>query len=167
MRFFIKEIDEKYLPQIMQIQESVFEEGYSEKLLRRNSFADFLEVFRHHHYVLGAFSGRALVAFAILQVHPENNEVLLSAGKNQLASKSSVVKTVIVKKEFRGYGLQKRFLLEFEKYDKKIGNLFELCSVAPENSHSLTNFLQSGFAVEKKAKLYQKRSERLILCKSL
>lgn len=155
--FEIREIGSQYINELYAIQQDVFEEGYDEDLLRKNSLIDFQNVFYQNHLVLGAFLKDRLVAFAILLINPKNNELVEKANSILKTNKNSnvvIIKLVIVKKQYRGHGLQRKFLKLFEKYCHNNEIELMIASVSPQNKYSLNNFELEGFEIAGQSKLY-------------
>lgn len=155
--FEIREIGSQYINELYAIQQDVFEEGYDENLLRKNSLIDFQNVFYQNHLVLGAFLKDRLVAFAILLINPSNNELIEKASSFLQIKKNlnlAVAKVIIVKKQYRGHGLQQHFLKLFEKFCFNHEIEMIVASVSPLNIYSLHNFKLKGFKIVGKSKLY-------------
>ena len=112
MDFIFKEINDLYLNEIYDLQMSLFQEGYDENLLRYNSKEMLKKVLIKNSYTLGVFHNGQLIAIGILQYYQallkdaELNILL----KNKKFDRYFTVKLIIVKKGYRGYGLQRRML---------------------------------------------------------
>lgn len=160
MDFNFKEINDLYLNEIYDLQMSVFQEGYDESLLRYNSKEMLKEVLIKNSYTLGVFHNGQLIAIGILQYYQallkdaELNILL----KNKKFDRYFTVKLIIVKKGYRGFGLQRRMLDKMVEHiiqnierDKKI--LF-LATVSPKNKYSLNNFIACGYKILALKKMY-------------
>ena len=77
-----------------------------------------------------------------------------------------IVKLIIVKKEYRGHGIQMKLLKKFDHFYKKFGIKRVICSVSPLNFFSLNNFYSNGFRLIYRKNLYD-GYDRLILAKNV
>ncbi|MDO4747245.1 MAG: GNAT family N-acetyltransferase [Candidatus Saccharibacteria bacterium] len=76
-----------------------------------------------------------------------------------------LIDSIMIKKEFRGFGLQKQVLELLEKRVRELGLDGLVATVHPENIYSLRNFLEMGYLVLHSALLHG--GERLVLCKKI
>ena len=172
------------------MQEEVFEEKIDKNLLRHNTIKNFDEVFDKTNVALGVFDKSKLVGFGIL-IFAKQNEILpnslvyasttLPCIKNKIFNLNKsinlkitislekpigIVKLIIVKKEYRGKGIQMKLLKRFDHFYKKFGIKRVICSVSPLNFFSLNNFYANGFCVIYRKNLYD-GYDRLILAKNV
>jgi len=73
--------------------------------------------------------------------------------------------TIAVRSDYRGMGLHKKLLWEAEREIAPQGHRILLCTVHPDNIFSLRNFLEGGYAIERKLQKYG--SVRYLLRKDL
>lgn len=83
-----------------------------------------------------------------------------------LESCIGIVKLIILKKEYRGHGIQMKILKKFDHFYKKFGIKRVICSVSPLNFFSLNNFYSNGFYLIDRKNLYD-GYDRLILAKNV
>jgi ribosomal protein S18 acetylase RimI-like enzyme len=141
---------------MLALQNEVLEENEQNKeTLRRNTAADCELCYNERSLVLGAFYGGLLIGYGILffaGADHENLAYCLDAPSdlNDYAN----VKVIVVRRDYRGNGLQKTFLRIFEAHARLIPVKTLLCTVSPKNEYSGRNFLSCGYRFVKKVKKY-------------
>ncbi len=148
--FKLQKLDEKCINEMFEMQKEVFVEGYDENLLRWNTLENFEDVYKYkRHQILGVFSGQKLVAFGVLYV-PKSCEFLTKDEFESLVDREdiqkpsyAVIKLIIVRKDWRGNGLQRLLISKLEKTYEDI-SLF-LATVSPLNLFSINNFLKMSY----------------------
>lgn len=73
--------------------------------------------------------------------------------------------TIVVHPEYRGQGLQRKLMMEAEKWAGEQGFRMLMCTVHPDNRFSLDNMLKIGYRIEKTLPKYG--SVRHVLCKQI
>ena len=74
--------------------------------------------------------------------------------------------TTYVHPDFRGYGLQRLFIPMKDEAGRSMGARWALCTVAPDNTHSLSNVNALGFEVIGRKEMYGGK-DRFVLRKEL
>ena len=163
MEFVYKEINIGFIDAIFTLQQDVFKEGYDENLLRYNS-KQMLKKAMSKGYTIGVFYKENLIAFGILLAYQNliAEKEMMSLLKDFKYIKNYTIKLIIVKKNFRGKGLQRKIIKIFE--DKIEEKSLILATVSPLNSYSLRNFLKCGYKILTEKKMYGGYN-RLILYK--
>lgn len=144
--FVFSHVGVPHLSDLIAVQEDAFCEIANKQILRRNSEA-VLEDCLRNHYVVGAFRNDELAAFGVLYFAGDSNENLAQHAYDEIDDYSSYanVKLVIVKRKYRGKGLQRRIMSHLEDIaaQRDICELF--ATVSPENIHSEANLLAMGY----------------------
>lgn len=144
----IKRLTEGSLPDLLQLQESVFVALERPEMLRRNSEAMLASCLAEPHVALGAWAGGRLVAAAIMydpSVAPEEDlGHLLKAGEVR-GLRCANFKLCMVSPDYRGRGLQQQMgqMLEGESCARGIEAL--CATVAPDNEASRRSLLKIGY----------------------
>ncbi len=154
--FEIRECDENDLAAVLELQDDTFRHLENPELLRKNTPEMLLDCLRPPHVTLGAWYQGELAALSVLYVPLEDAEKLMPYldGVSCEGMNSANYKLCIVKKAFRGNGLQyelgKRLLLYAADMPVDI-----LCATAsPLNSHSIRNMEKLGFSYNKTTHKY-------------
>ena len=138
---------EDSLEEICTIQEETFRTMDNPELLRRNSKEALLACLREPHTTLGAYYGGRMAAFAVLYLAQDSAESLgrdIGVAEEEL-SKVANVKLVIVRKEFRGNGLQRLLTQRLEEIARDQGIQTLCATVSPANDYSKRNFEALGY----------------------
>ena len=154
MEFVYKQLDKSYLEKIFEIQDEVFQEGYDENMLRYHTKEILHNALSHDNYSLGAFYRGELAGFIMLQYYDAlkmDNEDLVKI-KSASVGNINTIYLIIVRKHFRGFGLQRKLLHEIEKILDK--NSVINATVSPSNKYSLDNFLACGYKILSLKKMY-------------
>ncbi len=117
---------------------------------------------------IGAFSDGRLAAFSLSVANRATDRNLakkLGCTDEELL-KYVTYDTTFIHPAYRGFGLQKYFIPIKDEHARERGALYALCTVSPDNPHSLANVQASGFQIVRRAVLYG-GVERLILKKAL
>lgn len=102
---------------------------------------------------LGVFVGDELAAVAVIvKNRGGDRSIALAAGC--AAEETFTFDAVIVSPKWRGYGLQKILINQCIELAGKEGIRNIVATVSPENSHSLNNFLKSGFKIVSTSEKY-------------
>lgn len=163
----IKCLDFTYLNKMLELQEDVIAGLDNPDILRRNTEETLIPCFKKPSLVLGAFYDDKLIAFGILYVAGEDRENLAFSLDNYDDPYTYAnIKVVMVKKDFRGNGLQRKFIRIFEEYSRGIGIKTLLSTVSPDNHYSCNNLELCGYTVIKRLKKYGGK-DRYIYIKTL
>ncbi len=139
--------DEDSLEEICAIQEEAFRTLDNPELLRRNSKEVLHACLMEPHTTLGAYYGGRMAAFAVLYVAKDSTENLgrdIGVTEEELSTVANV-KLVIVRKEFRGNGLQKLLTQRLEEFARDQGIQTLCATVSPANDYSIRNFEALGY----------------------
>ena len=79
--------------------------------------------------------------------------------------RTAVMDSAVVRKKYRGHGLQKKLLKYCEEVLEKEGYRYFLCTVHPDNVFSLKNMENGGFRIVKRVNCYGGK-DRFILQKN-
>ena len=142
---------------ILELQESVFADlGDQSDLLRRNTEETFERCMKEPNFTIGVFDGEDLAALCIMEDARGRADDLGISIKNEQAKQSKYAdfKLVMVKKEYRGQGLQKALMGILEKNARKRGYQYLLTSVSPYNQYSRENIRSMGYTYDTSKTLY-------------
>lgn len=157
-KFEYRKLTEENIPDLLDFQEIIFSEDENAKeTLRRNTYETFFPCFAPPSLVLGVFYEENMIAFGILYVAGEDHENLAySLDNHELLNVKEYAnfKIVIVKKDFRGNGIQSILMKKFEEYAKSIGMKVILATASPKNKYSTNNFDKGGYQLIKVIKKY-------------
>lgn len=166
-KFLIKKLDSTYIPAMLDLQDEVIGKLDNTDILRKNTIDTLSPCFDPPSLVLGAFCDDLFVAFGILYYAGDDHENLAySLDAHDDLYTYANIKVVIVKDGYRGHGLQKTFIRDFEKYAKTIGVNTLLSTVSPDNMYSCRNLEQCGYISVKRLKKYGGK-DRLLYMKNL
>ena len=124
-----------------------------QNILRYHSKEVLKEALSHDNYTLGVFYKQKLIAFIMLQYYDALNmdRNLLKNTEDCKYSEIYTIYLILVKKEYRGHGLQRK-MLELIENNKQ--NIIINATVSPQNSCSLDNFLACGYKILTEMKMY-------------
>ena len=172
----LKRLNKIDIPQIYELQNSIFAEGYTEDKLRFNSISLLQDFFKSEEFSLGLYDNNCLVAVGLSYVFLLQNEILSVEELKYICdieninvsckNKFAIIKLVMVKKEYRGNNIQLFLLRYFEKYYKKLNIKILLASVSPQNFYSIKNFKLAEYKTFKTKKLYN-NNERFVMIKKI
>lgn len=166
-KFLIKKLDSTYISAMLDLQDEVIGKLDNPDILRKNTIDTLSPCFDPPSLVLGAFCDDLFVAFGILYYAGDDRENLAYSldTRDDLYTYANI-KVVIVKDGYRGHGLQKAFIRDFEKYAKTIGVNTLLSTVSPDNMYSCRNLEQCGYKSVKRLKKYGGK-DRLLYMRNL
>jgi len=143
-----KELTEKDIDKIMELQDEIFVKLENEEILRRNTRETFEECIKAPNVTFGFFDPDfkdKLVGLAILLVRYNEKEDMVSHLVRYKCEKGANSKLVMLKSEYRGNGFQKMVLKMLEERARKLG-IDGLCaSVSPLNDVSRNNLMACGY----------------------
>lgn len=105
---------------------------------------------------IGAYADGRLAAFSLSianRITDRNLGRKLGAPDEELKNYVTY-DTTFVHPDYRGYGLQQYFMPIKDEDARERGALFALCTVSPDNPHSLHNTTSTGFQVIRKCVMY-------------
>ena len=118
--------------------------------------------------IVAAFCQDKLVAFFMLRYPksaPDNLGLDLGYDTESL-NLVAHMESIVVDFEYRGHGLQQILMTKGEEIAVEEGYKYLLCTVSPDNPHSLNNALKRGFKIIKTKEKYG-GFMRHILCKKV
>ena len=168
--FIIRRCGEGDLADIMALQQSVYDALEDKTLCVPSDEPDVAESLRED-YCLGAYvcsdteqsdSGTnadkncmlaAVTIMVVNRVSPRNYGKYV--GYDEEGQRRCVSMDVtMVAPEYRGYGLQKTFVSMREEEARRLGATEALVTISPDNTHSIDNFLKSGYEVLRTCPVY-------------
>lgn len=159
-KFCIKRLSFEYLSETISLQDESTKDLMEKDIYFPLSRDEFLESF-HLDRIFGVFSSEELVAVSVLVVNRDSFRNL-AKDFDILPSKTFTFDAVYVKPEYRGYGLQSKFIKIAIKEAEKENVSYILATVSPTNQHSLQNFLSAGFNIVKQTYKYGGKLRDLI-----
>lgn len=164
LNFTLKPLGIDSIPQLLEIQEETFKTLPDKSLLRRNTYETLSVCFNDMSLVLGVFCDERLIAFGILYSAGDSDENLAKELDDcDDANNYTNAKLIIVRPQYRGYGLQKILLNELVDFACAKGFKGVVATVAPDNKYSLENCLSCGFKPVKNVVKYGGNARVLLL----
>jgi len=149
--FVIKPCTPKCLDDIIRIQSETLSELPSSDILRENTPEMLEECLNPPHFTIGAWYEGKLAAINIL-FYPHDDKENLSLSLEGLDISGLVTannKLCIVRKEYRGNGLQYNLGLIIERHAISKGTNLICATVSPYNQYSINNILRLGYVYNK------------------
>ena len=151
--FQIRSLTFDHMSDVLNLQDIVMENMPDKSLLFPLSRAELMESLQIDH-VSGAYNKDGnLIAYCVL-VTNRPGERNLAADFGAKPEESITFDIVAVDPEWRGYGLQQRFIDWSLEVANDSGAKYIHATVNPENNHSAQNFIKRGFAIKKTATKY-------------
>lgn len=151
--FSIKTLSFDTMRDVLNLQDVIMENMQDKSLLFPLSRAELMESLQIDH-VSGAYNQAGdLVAYCVL-VANRSGDRNLAADFGAEPEESITFDIVAVDPQWRGYGLQQRFIDWSLEVANNAGAKYIHATVNPENSHSGQNFIKRGFAVKKTVTKY-------------
>ena len=151
--FSIKTLSFDQMSDVLRLQDVVLENMQDKTLLFPLSRAELMESLQIDH-VSGAYNQDGdLIAYCVLVTNrPGERNLAVDFGAEP--EESITFDIVAVDPQWRGYGLQQRFIDWSLEVAKTSGARYIHATVNPENNHSGQNFIKRGFAVRKTVTKY-------------
>ena len=151
--FSIKTLAFGQMSNVLSLQDVVMENMQDKTLLFPLSRAELMESLQIDH-VSGAYNqDNDLIAYCVLVSNrPGDRNLAVDFGAEP--EESITFDIVAVDPQWRGYGLQQRFIDWALEVAKNSGARYIHATVNPENNHSGQNFIKRGFAVKKTVTKY-------------
>ena len=151
--FSIKTLAFGQMSDVLRLQDVVMENIQDKTLLFPLSRAELMESLQIDH-VSGAYNqDNDLIAYCVLVSNrPGDRNLAVDFGAEP--EESITFDIVAVDPQWRGYGLQQRFIDWALEVAKNSGAKYIHATVNPENNHSGQNFIKRGFAVKKTVTKY-------------
>lgn len=151
--FSIKTLSFDQMSDVLSLQDVVMENMQDKTLLFPLSRAELMESLQIDH-VSGAYNqDNDLIAYCVLVSNrPGDRNLAVDFG---VAPEESITFDIVaVDPQWRGYGLQQRFIDWSMEVANTSGARYIHATVNPENNHSGQNFIKRGFAVKKTVTKY-------------
>lgn len=156
--FIIRPLDSGELDIVLKLQNDVLKDNISKDLFvppAKEEIADSLK----NDLVLGVFSDGKLVAFMIYIIRDDKNRNLSYFINAKYDSHYVTIDNAEVRKEYRGYGLEKMML---EYAETKYPHHKFVAVVSKNNIYSYRNFMALGYKDEKVVEIYSS-TRRLVI----
>lgn len=166
-KFLFRRCTEEDIPAILGLQELVYRGLKQKDILIRITEEELRESLKFDRSLAAETEG-ALAAFSLVtanRVSDRNLGVYLGLKEEELSA-CATYEITFVHPDYRGYGLQRRFIRWKDEEAKKMGAKWALCTVSPDNPRSLENTLGAGFSILREMEMYG-GVRRYILQKSL
>ena len=151
--FSIKPLSFEQMSDVLALQEVVMGNMQDKSLLFPLSRAELMESLQIDQ-VSGAYNQDGkLIAYCVL-INNRCGERNLATDFGAKPEESITFDIVAVDPEWRGYGLQQRFIDWSLNIAQELGAKYIHATVNPENSHSGQNFIKRGFVVKKTIEKY-------------
>lgn len=151
------QLDESRIPDLLAFQEDVFNEDEEAKeTLRRNTYETLKPCFNKESLVLGVYYQEEMIAFGILYFAGEDHENLaysLDEVPGNIKEYGNV-KLIIVKKNYRGNGIQRLLIEKFVDYARTFNYAGLLSTASPLNIPSCKSLERCNFKLAKVVKKY-------------
>lgn len=111
-------------------------------------------------YCYGLYDGAKLAAFCICVLNRKSSRNLCNNTGDEFYDLYITFDTIQVRKEYRGYGIQRHFLNDAEalagriKQEQGFSEMKIIATVSPDNKKSLGNFLIQGYRVVDTISIY-------------
>lgn len=176
--FVMRRLFPRDLGKVVKLQNDVIEELEDDSLFVETTKQEYLESMLID-FCYGLFDNDSLVAVCIIVLNRETDRNLVysldnsnnESNQKQLSFVDAITfDTIQVKKNYRGFGIQKFFLSVAENLCSMLNAKCIIASVSPQNFHSKTNFVRFGYSVQttkRLAKGVYHNKERNIMIKDV
>lgn len=142
------------LSTILNLQETIFQGLDNPSILRRNTKEIFAQCLEESNCTIGVYDGEKMAGVIIL-VEPSGGETDLRKNlKCHTVENAADFKLVMIRKEYRGLGLQHSLMWVLEKIAYQKGYKYLCVSVSPDNPYSRRNIINSGYEFDHQEVLY-------------
>ena len=140
----------------IKLQNDIIEELEDDNIFVETTKQEYLESMLID-FCYGLFDNDSLVAVCIIVLNRETDRNLVSTLENsniqnklkQISFVDSITfDTIQVKRDYRGFGIQKFFLSVAENLCSALNAQYIIASVSPQNTYSKTNFIRFGYTVQ-------------------
>ena len=159
--FSIKPLTFEHMSDVLSLQDIIMDNMQDKSLLYPLSRAELMESLQIDH-VSGAYNQDGdLIAYCVLVTNrPGERNLAVDFG---VAPEESITFDIVaVDPQWRGYGLQQRFIDWSMEVANASGAKYIHATVNPDNNHSGQNFLKRGFAVKKTGTKYDGLTRNLL-----
>lgn len=147
---YIKLLDESYIDKIVELQHEIIEGLENKDLYADSGRENFLISLRGFGKVIGCVTEDdeliALGVYANYKDDKENYGYDMNLNKEEIL-KVGQIESTVVRKPYRGNGLQRIICEIIEEISRKNGDKIIGATVAPENLYSLNNFIKEGYEI--------------------
>lgn len=159
VNFIFKKIDKSYLNEVIELNKEIVNENISNDIFTPPTIEEINDSF-DYDTVIGVFDKYKLVAFEILISRNDKSRNLTYLLMHSYDYDYISIDNVEVKKEYRGFSLEKNLLLFAEEMFPKHKYI---AVVSIKNKYSYNNFKLLNYKVEKEVDIYN--SKRLLVNK--
>ncbi len=153
-QLLIKKCDKNDLDSILRLQDTIFEGLDNPSILRRNTEDILEQCLKDPNYTIGVYDQNDLIGLIIL-VEPTGKETDLRKNLQcHTINRAADFKLIMIKKEYRGYGLQSSLMWLLEKIAYAKDYKFLCVSVSPQNEYSKRNIINAGYEFDHQEYLY-------------
>jgi GNAT superfamily N-acetyltransferase len=148
--FRMQFLDEKDIPDILNLQAQVARCLPDPKIFHLQSEEDLREIFCLERSVIGVMADDVLAAYSIIRIPGEAADNLgrdLNLPSEELGNVAHL-QAIAVHPAYRGSGLQRRMERAHLEVIEELGFKHICCTISPENPISLRNTLQCGFLIK-------------------
>lgn len=156
--FIIRPLDSGELDLVLKLQDTIVKENISKDVFVAPAKEEIADSLRND-LVLGVLSEGKLVAFMIYIIRDDKNRNLSYFAGRKYDPKYVTIDNTEVRKEYRGYGLEKMML---EYAEEKYPNRKYIAVVSQNNPHSYRNFMELGYKDVKEVEIYSS-TRRLVV----
>lgn len=143
MRFV--ELDINNAEEVYALSQRVIVSLVNKDHLRNNSLEQFKAALGGSSVAYGCYVGDVLIGCAMAIVEGQDTFVELH---HMIEGKAGYFKLVMVDEQFRGLGLQRKFITMIEERVQALGVDYLWLTVAPDNVYSKRNFMDMGYKVD-------------------
>lgn len=166
----LKLLDESYIDAMVEIEENIVEDLSNKSFYAKSTKEDFKNIINNYNNkVIGLVNNKneliAMGVYVAFLDFKENYGYDLDVPIENLKYVGNIEST-LVRKEYRGNGIQKKICIELERYAKNDEIKILGATVAPDNKFSLNNFLNLGYKIYNR-KIKYGSFDRYILKKEL
>lgn len=157
-RFTVQRLTEKHLPEILTLQQSVYEKLENKELLQRLTEEEFQYILAGNGLVIGAFVAEQLIATRALLIPPIDEEHLgIAVGLKEAELEKVIYQEIsFVDHAYQGNRLQqllaKLIMAELNKLDHDFR--YVCCTVSPFNIPSLKDKFRQNMHIKALQQIY-------------
>lgn len=153
-QLLLKKCNKTDLDSILKLQDIIFDGLENPSILRRNTESILTQCLEEPNITIGVYDQSDLIGVIIL-VEPTGEETDLRKNlKCHTVDNAADFKLIMIKKEYRGYGLQRSLMWILEKIAYIRYYKFLCVSVSPYNEYSKRNIIKSGYEFDHQECLY-------------
>ena len=143
-------IDERYLPDLLKLQELIIQSLSDKEIFKFSSEEVLRNLFVTERSVIGAFTEECLIAYSIIHLPAGDGDNLgadIGIDDGEMCNVGHI-KAVAVHPAYRGNSLQRKMMGVHLNVLKDIGCRHVCSTVSPKNFPSVLNFFSIGMVIE-------------------